>query len=105
MTKTSPHVFTTHPRLSVGNLANEEIQALLDISQLKYSDPSINPIDDDKYSWKILGSWLSGSSTSGKYYEGCSYGISKYGRSAYCINTGVRRSLTMGEFYENSAVD
>ena len=47
----------------------------------------IPDIDDkEKYNWIMMGK-------------------DKYGRSMYCTKTGIRRSTTMGEFYEGGIVD
>lgn len=44
-------------------------------------------LDDIRYAWTYYG-------------EG-----DKYGRYAYCANTGIKRGLTMGEFYGGGTVD
>lgn len=50
-----------------------------------YKDiPDINDIE--KYNWVQVGT-------------------DKYGRSMYCTKTKIRRSQTMGEFYEGGIVD
>jgi hypothetical protein len=41
----------------------------------------------------------------GSKYEWVQVGEDKYGRSMYCIKTGIRRSQTMGEFYGGGSVD
>lgn len=41
----------------------------------------------------------------GEIYEWYMLGSDKYGREMYCIKTHTFRTLTMGEFYENSIVD
>lgn len=51
----------------------------------KYED--IPDIDDiEKYNWVQVGT-------------------DKYGRSMYCTKTKIRRSQTMGEFYQGGIVD
>lgn len=55
------------------------------ISLTKYQDiPDIN--DTEKYNWVQVGT-------------------EKYGRSMYCTKTKIRRSQTMGEFYQGGIVD
>jgi len=41
----------------------------------------------------------------GSKYEWVQVGEDKYGRSMYCLKTGIRRSQTMGEFYGGGSVD
>ena len=51
----------------------------------KYEDiPDIN--DTEKYNWVQVGT-------------------EKYGRSMYCIKTKIKRSQTMGEFYQGGIID
>jgi hypothetical protein len=47
---------------------------------------SLGDLDDPKFSWEY-------------------FGLDKYGRYAVCRNTGIKRGLTIGEFYGTSAVD
>ena len=41
----------------------------------------------------------------GEIYEWVQIKGDKYGRSMYCLKTGIRRSNTMGEFYGSGIVD
>lgn len=41
----------------------------------------------------------------GSKYEWVEVGDTKYGRYMYCLKTGIKRSSTMGEFYQSSPVD
>lgn len=60
----------------------EEIKKLPTID---YQDiPDIN--DTEKYNWVQVGT-------------------DKYGRSMYCTKTKIRRTQTMGEFYQGGIVD
>ena len=55
------------------------------ISVTRYEDvPDIN--DTEKYNWVQVGR-------------------NKYGRTMYCTNTKIRRTPTMGEFYQGGIVD
>ena len=55
------------------------------LSIVRYED--IPDIDDtEKYNWVQVGT-------------------DKYGRSMYCTKTKIRRSQTMGEFYQGGIVD
>lgn len=38
-------------------------------------------------------------------YNWVQVGTEKYGRSMYCTKTNIRRSQTMGEFYQGGVVD
>jgi hypothetical protein len=60
----------------------EEIKKL---PTIKYEDiPDIE--DTEKYNWVQVGE-------------------DKYGRNMYCTNTKIKRSQTMGEFYQGGIVD
>lgn len=54
---------------------------------IPYTDYKTLDLDDDRYAWTYYGKG------------------SKYGRYAYCANTGIKRGLTMGEFYGAGVVD
>ena len=41
----------------------------------------------------------------GSKYEWVQVGEDKYGRSMYCLKTGIKRSQTMGEFYGGGSVN
>ena len=61
------------------------LKNLKKIPPTRYQDiPDIN--DTKKYNWVQVG-------------EG------KYGRDMYCTNTKIKRSQTMGEFYQGGIVD
>ncbi|MFW5962158.1 MAG: hypothetical protein ACOCQR_00905 [bacterium] len=69
-------------------ISQKEREKIASLPEVNYEE--IKDIDDsDKYSWVIvkIGNEL------------------KYGRTAYCLKTGIRRSLTREEFYGNSTVD
>ena len=40
-----------------------------------------------------------------KKYNWVQVGEGKYGRDMYCTNTKIKRSQTMGEFYQGGIVD
>tara|TARA_R110000803_G_C11769973_1_gene295136 strand:- start:46 stop:273 length:228 start_codon:yes stop_codon:yes gene_type:complete len=40
-----------------------------------------------------------------KKYNWVQVGEDKYGRNMYCTNTKIKRSQTMGEFYQGGIVD
>ncbi len=75
--------------MSVHNFKGQVKHPLTDeikkIPLTRYQDiPDIN--DTKKYNWVQVG-------------EG------KYGRDMYCTNTKIKRSQTMGEFYQGNIVD
>jgi hypothetical protein len=75
----------------------------IEILSLPYTE--IENIKDIKYNWVMIGSFVTLSSNcetaSPKPTEKSSYGFPKYGRSVYCLNTGIRRNQTINEFYNS----
>ncbi len=67
---------------------NPSIEELAKINLIPYTNiEDIIDIDNpDKHEWYEIGG-------------------DKFGRSMYCHKTGIRRTQTMGEFYQNATVD
>lgn len=84
--------YTSHSFVSFMNYKDSvhkpSIERISEISQIPYTNlEDITDIDNpDKHEWYQIGT-------------------SKFGRSMFCHKTGIRRSQTMGEFYQNSTVD
>lgn len=75
--------------MSVYNFKKQVKHELTDeikkIPVVRYEDiPDIE--DTEKYNWVQVGK-------------------EKFGRSMYCTNTKIRRTLTMGEFYQTGFID
>jgi hypothetical protein len=70
-------------------------------------DKEMEDLDSDKYDWVILGEFYRSqrSMIFPKYRDEEKYLYQKYGRSAFCLKTGIRRTLTMGEWYGTGVVD
>ena len=68
---------------------------------------TIHDIDGDKHDWAIIGQFEKSkrSWTNEKYRDEVKYLYQKFGRTAICLKTGLRRTLTMGEFYGTGVVD
>lgn len=68
-----------------GQVKHPLTDKIKEIPLTKWEDiPDIN--DTEKYNWVQVGT-------------------DKYGRSMYCTKTKIRRSQTMGEFYQGGVVD
>ena len=65
--------------------------------------------DGEKHEWVKVGSYTKGGycweGGASPEEEGASYSFGRYFTSMYCLKTKMRRSETMGEFYEGGNVD
>tara|TARA_R110000751_G_scaffold305790_1_gene422667 strand:+ start:182 stop:409 length:228 start_codon:yes stop_codon:yes gene_type:complete len=68
-----------------GQVKHPTTDEIKEIPLTRYQD-ILDINDTEKYNWVMVG-------------EG------KYGRSMYCTKTKIRRSKTMGEFYQGGIVD